>query len=1030
MPVYKIRGIDVDFPYEAYDCQLVYMGKVIQALQEGCNALLESPTGTGKTLCLLCATLAWRKTFGEFSFKEDEVKSSFLGSQLSDSQSAGVPKSPYPVIIYSSRTHSQLKQVIRELKASNYRPRMGILGSRVQMCIHDKVQKLSGSAQNHACHSLCRRKKCHYHLNVSEFMRNRHDVGFEPFDIEELVKTGRSNDTCPYYISRELHRVVDILFAPYNYLIDPGNRRSLSGIPWSNSVLIFDEAHNLDSICADAASFDLPSSHLTACIAEAEECFVLSIEKRAKNKASDKQHDPENYAILRGLLLKLEKHISEIPIKSKDLGFTRPGHYIYEFLSDLNITFETANMLINTIENAALLREEGKTQNGVPIQSDSICRLEVIRNILKIVFRDGGKSHARFYRFHVQESPSSAADSMKGKMSRSLSWWCFNPGLAMEEFVKLHVRSIILTSGTLSPLDSCALEMNLEFPLRLENSHVVLPNQVWVGVVPSGPSGYSLNSSYRTRDLLEYKQELGNTIVNFARIVPDGLLIFFPSYFLMDQCITCWKNMGHAMSRDCVTIWERICKHKQPVIEPKQSSCFASTIEEYEAKLHDKATSGAIFFAVCRGKVSEGLDFADRTGRAVVITGIPFAMRTDPKVQLKREYLDQQSLSQKNDSKMLLTGENWYIQQAARAVNQAIGRVIRHRHDYGAIVLCDERFAQQNYQCQMSCWLRPHVKCYPNFGDVVFKLTRFFRDLETSILQKPKLMESFKKDDTEMAELEILEMDSLSGLDPHSKQRSYERFSIPLAASKEKTRGSFEIITSPSGSNLTLNQNYYLGASTRKDFFSCSNRDRRVVSMKNNYDNIFMGLNAGVQDDPKLRAEDHQEPASEKLPKKIKLCVAASNSASLAWPEDMLPLSCKAVKAVNLDRDLRTSTSVGPIVISKDEIVSQTYLSKLSSLGKEGQNLRSIHGEEASRGSAFLAQVHEKLTMMEYNEFVGFMRSLKLKSMKIEAVLESISYLFRSPERFCLLKGFEHFVPEKYRDLYGQYLRSHIAAEK
>lgn len=38
-----------------------------------------------------------------------------------------------------------------------------------------------------------------------------------------------------------------------------------------------------------------------------------------------------------------------------------------------------------------------------------------------------------------------------------------------------------------------------------------------------------------------------------------------------------------------------------------------------------------------------------------------------------------------------LTGEEWYSQQASRAVNQAVGRVIRHRHDYGAIIFCDER---------------------------------------------------------------------------------------------------------------------------------------------------------------------------------------------------------------------------------------------------------------------------------------------------------------------------------------------------
>ena len=38
-----------------------------------------------------------------------------------------------------------------------------------------------------------------------------------------------------------------------------------------------------------------------------------------------------------------------------------------------------------------------------------------------------------------------------------------------------------------------------------------------------------------------------------------------------------------------------------------------------------------------------------------------------------------------------LGGEEWYKQQASRAVNQAVGRVIRHRMDYGAIILCDER---------------------------------------------------------------------------------------------------------------------------------------------------------------------------------------------------------------------------------------------------------------------------------------------------------------------------------------------------
>lgn len=61
MPTYHIRGVSVEFPYDAYECQLAYMSKVIEALQTGANAILESPTGTGKTLCLLCASLAWRQ---------------------------------------------------------------------------------------------------------------------------------------------------------------------------------------------------------------------------------------------------------------------------------------------------------------------------------------------------------------------------------------------------------------------------------------------------------------------------------------------------------------------------------------------------------------------------------------------------------------------------------------------------------------------------------------------------------------------------------------------------------------------------------------------------------------------------------------------------------------------------------------------------------------------------------------------------------------------------------------------------------
>ena len=115
-----IRNVDVSFPFTPYDCQVDYMDRVINALQNKSNAILESPTGTGKTLCLLCAVLAWRNTYIA------KLQLSSLTDKSVPGLDNAVGETPeaftqIPCIIYASRTHSQITQVVNELKNTIYK---------------------------------------------------------------------------------------------------------------------------------------------------------------------------------------------------------------------------------------------------------------------------------------------------------------------------------------------------------------------------------------------------------------------------------------------------------------------------------------------------------------------------------------------------------------------------------------------------------------------------------------------------------------------------------------------------------------------------------------------------------------------------------------------------------------------------------------------------------------------------------------------------------------------------------------------
>ena len=92
---------------------------------------------------------------------------------------------------------------------------------------------------------------------------------WDPVDIEEIHKLAQRHIFCPYYASRDRVKKseVDLIFMPYNYLIDRKIRETFE-IDYANSVIIFDEAHNIAPCCEDVASFEIRSGQLDSALKE------------------------------------------------------------------------------------------------------------------------------------------------------------------------------------------------------------------------------------------------------------------------------------------------------------------------------------------------------------------------------------------------------------------------------------------------------------------------------------------------------------------------------------------------------------------------------------------------------------------------------------------------------------------------------------------------------------------------------------------------------------------------------------------
>lgn len=202
--------------------------------------------------------------------------------------------------------------------------------------------------------------------------------------------------------------------------------------------------------------------------------------------------------------------------------------------------------------------------------------------------------------------------------------------------------------------------------------------------------------------------ELSSVLANLCQVVPHGIVCFFSSYDYLDQFYATIQTNGRL---------DRITERKRVFREPRGTTNVDSILAEYaQAARH----AGALMLSVVGGKLSEGLNFADELGRCVIVVGLPYPNRTSPELAERMRYLDRTLKPP--------AGNEYYENLCMKAVNQCIGRAVRHIRDYASVVLLDSRYGtSERIRKKLPVWIADGLQCTERYGQAHGSLVKFFK---------------------------------------------------------------------------------------------------------------------------------------------------------------------------------------------------------------------------------------------------------------------------------------------------------------
>lgn len=836
------ENFNFSFPGEAYSVQKELMTAIYDTIEGRQIGLFESPTGTGKTLSIICGSLTWLQQNRRFASSsegladdteepgwvfeqtrareqraaDDEFqrrKNAYAnrvssaskrpsGKKLrrrgrgptghgvrhdghaipssddEDADGTNVLREKKAVkstrIIFATRTHSQLTQFLEELRKTKFSPpvvldkpeaarfrhgiadRLGSLkvelplsivpfGSRKQFCINEQVRALETSAAiSERCRELTeastdtsaasKRKRsqnsCLFKNPEAEaILRDRALVQIH--SIEELAESGRCIGACPYFATRSALESgdVDVIGVPYSAVLHAPTRKSLGLEIDENTVVIFDEAHNIvNTVC------DLHSSVLSRpALVQARTALTAYIARYESRFSSG------NLFSLRQLVALCEGLLSLLP----DLEDVKNRHKLPKprvtlptaMLFDAGVDNINLFPLVNYLQESKLSKKlrgfvdsgaggettayseasSGKECNReLQVQEQRLAKqaLSAFENFIASIADCPSYGRVALYPYSSHAFDPLKTSGPEGQIKRvpldataRLKYFVTEPG----ELFKTNVgqaRSILLLGGTLSPRDSIkrGLLSGLDSDVKeLECEHVVPPDHILASVCGRGLGGNDLEFTFRNRRSTDITDELGKSIEAVLGVVPGGVVLFFSSYELLRVTTQRWKSTG-LLSR---------MESTKPFFAEERGDDRA--FESYREAIDQDSKRGALLAAVMGGKLSEGINFSDELGRAVIVVGMPFAnaMQVETKEVLQRfgtagergEFLENKCMT---------------------VVNQCIGRAVRHRRDYAVVLLMDRRYGRQRVLGKLPKFIRRGLRQGGEFKSVVGSLRGFF----------------------------------------------------------------------------------------------------------------------------------------------------------------------------------------------------------------------------------------------------------------------------------------------------------------